>query len=153
MKIIHFVCVGNVYRSRLAEAYFNSLEIPQTKAISSGIHAQNNAAGPICWYSERIILNNALVNFMSPHWQPTTLELLEKSDLNIFMDQKIYDFARSVLGYFGNNHTIWSIPDFECHYHLDPKESEKEDITLLEKSELTFLLLKEDVNKLVQELT
>lgn len=152
MKKIHFICVGNVYRSRLAEAYFNFCEVAGIKAISSGIHAQNDSAGPICWYSERIILNNALVSFMSAHWKQTTRYLLETSDLNIFMDQSVFDVARNSLGYFGTNYRVWDIPDFECKSHKDPKDAEAYDIKLMEKSEATYILIKQNIKDLIEEL-
>lgn len=45
IKTIHFVCRGNNFRSRLAEAYLNSKKLPGIKVISSGIEAEKMIAG------------------------------------------------------------------------------------------------------------
>jgi len=44
---IHFVCTGNVYRSRLAEVYCASMSISGIRVISSGIAAGLDDDAPI----------------------------------------------------------------------------------------------------------
>lgn len=41
---IHFVCRGNAFRSIIAEAYLNSLQIPGVTVMSSGTVASQNKA-------------------------------------------------------------------------------------------------------------
>jgi len=109
---IHFVCSGNTFRSRLAEAYFNSKNIPSLEMSSSGIAAGRNLNGPIAWYAMRIIKNNGLVNFMSNYWQQTTKELIEGKNLVIFMKKSHYDFCRDFL-IPDQKYLIWNIEDIE----------------------------------------
>ncbi|MEM2943724.1 MAG: arsenate reductase ArsC [Methanomassiliicoccales archaeon] len=42
MKMVLFVCVGNSFRSQVAEAYFNTYAPPGWKAISAGIMPEEN---------------------------------------------------------------------------------------------------------------
>ena len=109
--IIHFICRGNTYRSRLAEAYLNSKQSTTLKSISSGIVASKNGNGPISWYAQRIIENEKLVPFESPGWQQTTKEIIERADFTIFMQQDSCDYCRERLGFTQNNYEIWDIKD------------------------------------------
>lgn len=108
---IHFICRGNTYRSRLAESYLKSKNIPSINVVSSGVEAQLNESGPITWYAQRIIQKNKLQLFEKPMWQQTTKELLETSDLNIFMHKDIYDFSVENLGFNKDKFEVWDIPD------------------------------------------
>jgi len=83
---IHFVCSGNSYRSRLAEAYLKfKLVSKEIEVSSSGIRAEGYKFdnGPICWYAMRLMKRNALIEFMSWQQQQTTKELLSGVDLLI----------------------------------------------------------------------
>jgi protein-tyrosine-phosphatase len=40
---VHFVCTGNLYRSRMAEAYLRSKAIPGLEVTSSGVLAEMQA--------------------------------------------------------------------------------------------------------------
>ncbi|MCL5435256.1 MAG: hypothetical protein M1405_02600 [Patescibacteria group bacterium] len=137
--IIHFVCRGNTYRSRLAETYLNSKQFPNIKAISSGIEAENNISGPITWYAQRIIQKEHLVSFEKPTWQKTTKDLFEEGDYTIFMQKEIYDFCKN-LGFSSKNFEVWNI------YDLSPEMPETEKI---EKSDETFAEIKRRVDKLL----
>jgi protein-tyrosine-phosphatase len=82
---VHFVCVGNSYRSRLAEAVLNALAISGMRATSSGTHASDNENGPISWYGARLLKNHGLIPFMSPSWTQTTPSMLAAAGLVVFM--------------------------------------------------------------------
>src|SRR6266404_9320379 len=100
---IHFICRGNTYRSRLAEVYLKSKNIPGLKVISSGIEAENNLSGPITWYAQRIIQKNHLTPFEKPTWDKTTKELLSQADFTVFMQKDIYDYCVNNLGFNNKN--------------------------------------------------
>ena len=111
---IHFVCTGNTFRSRLAEAYTASLvDLKDHHISSSGILAsyyrfQN---GPVNWYTMRLIANYHLIPHMSFDSTNTTSDLLKRADLIIFMKQEHFDYAKENLGFEGSNYQIWNIPD------------------------------------------
>jgi protein-tyrosine-phosphatase len=138
---IHFVCSGNTFRSRLAEAYLNSKKIASLDISSSGIEAERNLDGSITWYAMRIIKYNGLVSFMSDFWQQTTKELIEGNDLVIFMEKNHYDFCKSFLTP-DQKYEIWNIED------IDDPVIEKE-IESIKKSEEIFDKIKEEVDLLI----
>ena len=140
---VHFVCKGNTFRSRLAETYLNSKQLPNVKAISSGTEAEMNDCGPITWYSQKIIQQNHLVSFEKPTWDQTTKFLLEEGDLTIFMHQNIYDFCVEHFGFSGTNFQIWDIPDTAAHQ----EEAEK-----VEATEKIFEEIKQKIDELVSKL-
>jgi protein-tyrosine-phosphatase len=143
---IHFVCKGNTFRSRLAEAYLNSKQIPNLKVISSGIKADVNECGPITWYAQRLIQQDKLIPFEKPTWEQTTKVLLEEGDLTIFMHQNIYDFCIEHFDFNGKNFQIWEIPDIRVHLRTLAEEVEKMQVT-----ERIFEEIKEKVDELVKE--
>jgi protein-tyrosine-phosphatase len=113
---IHFVCTGNSYRSRLAEAYCRSI-IQGRKDItvsSSGIETEiyrlNN--GPICWYAMKLIKRQQLIPFMSWQEQQSTKDLLKNVDLLICMRQTHLDYCQNILGY-NRLFEVWDIPDLD----------------------------------------
>lgn len=125
MKRIHFVCTGNVYRSRIAESYLNSLEIAGIEVTSSGIEAKANCDGPITWYAMRVIKRRGLVKYMKGHWHQTNRETLLKQDYIIFMEKKHLIYAQIICGYSGKNYEVWEVPDM--NENLDTYgEGEKE---------------------------
>jgi protein-tyrosine-phosphatase len=83
---IHFVCTGNIYRSRLAEAYCNSLRVPGLEASSSGIGAGLNGVAPISPYAADALAKYGLGSCASANWQRTTAELVQASDVLVFLE-------------------------------------------------------------------
>jgi protein-tyrosine-phosphatase len=137
---LHFVCSGNSFRSRLAEAYLNSKKIPSLEVSSSGIQAKRNLNGPIAWYAMRIIKYNGLVSFMSNFWQQTTGEMIRESHTVIFMKKMHYDFCRDFITP-GQKYEIWDIED------VDNIEIEKESGNI-KQSEKIFAKIKEGADSL-----
>lgn len=143
--VIHFVCRGNTYRSRLAEIYLNSKQLSNIKAISSGIEAENNISGPISWYAQRIIQKEHLVPFEKPNWQETTKDLLEKGDFTVFMQKEIYDFCINNLGFKSDKYEIWDIHDLE--------KEVKEEIENIKATEKTYEEIKKKADELIAKST
>jgi len=48
--IIHFICRGNSFRSIIAEAYLNSLEIKDSRVLSNGTTAVPDKPGNLAYY-------------------------------------------------------------------------------------------------------
>lgn len=146
--IVQFVCRGNTFRSRMAEAYLNSKQIKNIKAISSGIDSYKNIDGPITWYAERIIRENGLVPFMSFKWVQASKNDLEKSDVVIFMNQDIFDFVKNELKASLKNYEVWKIPDI----YLPEKETIEEDVKNIKISEEIFTQIRHEVDGLIKRL-
>jgi protein-tyrosine-phosphatase len=142
---VHFICKGNTFRSRLAEAYLNSKQIPNLKIISSGIKADINECGPIAWYAQRIIQNNNLIPFEKPTWEQTTELLLEEGDLTIFMHQNIYDYCVEHFDFKDKTFQIWEVPDIRTHLLTLEQEVEK-----MEATEKIYAEIKLKVNLLLE---
>lgn len=139
---IHFVCRGNYYRSRLAEAYLKSKQISGIDVSSSGIQAEESYVldGPIAWYAMRLIKNNNLIPFMKAFPTQTTEELLLYADLTIFMTQHHYEYARDLFNFSGD-YEVWSIPDLD-QFH-DEDVSLDDDIARMHATEKTFEEIKQ----------
>jgi protein-tyrosine-phosphatase len=144
---VHFICKGNTFRSRLAETYLNSKQIPNLKAISSGIEAELNDCGPVTWYAQRLIQDGDLIPFEKPTWEQTTKLLLEEGDLTIFMHQNIYDFCVKHFDFNGKNFQIWEISDIRIHLLTFEEEVEKMQVT-----EKIFTEIKQRIDKLIKNL-
>jgi protein-tyrosine-phosphatase len=143
-KVVHFVCTGNIYRSRMAEAYFNHLKVPGLTATSSGIYADSPDSGPISWYSLRIIYNNWFVDGMSRDHKTTTVEMLKQSDFVVFMEDMHLKHCKEVLGYTPEFYQVWNISDlFPSHLS---------DADIIKISEDTFAKIKINVDKLIKQL-
>lgn len=143
-KLIHFVCKGNTYRSRLAEAYFNSVDTPNLECISSGVEAHAIEDPPIEWYSMKIIQNNNLVLGMSRDSKKTSKEMIENADFTVFMEKEIYEFCKNMLGFNSDLYQIWNIED------LHTRDKSVEEIITI--SESAFKNISEKVDSLVKDL-
>jgi protein-tyrosine phosphatase len=141
---IHIVCTGNSFRSRMAEAYLKSKDIPGLEVSSSGIKAADNENGPISWFAMRQIKNHALIPFMSRDWRQTTRENIAESDLVILMEQTHYNFCQSLLSP-DQKYQIWGVQDIaDC--------SEAQDLDNLLISDRIFELIQKQVDSLVASL-
>jgi len=149
---IHFVCTGNIYRSRLAEAYLRSKQIPNLLVSSSGTRSSIQLKGPITWYAQRILQRNMLTTFMSYSWKDTEYQVLRDSDYVIFMSKENYEFCKSKNYPMGNKHLVWELPDFD-EISLSGKSLDKKvEIKIIGDSEETFINIKKKVDQLVQDL-
>ena len=151
--IIHFICRGNSYRSRLAEAYLNSKNSSGLKSISSGIIASRNESGPISWYAQRIIENEKLVPFESLGWQQTNKEILKQGDFTIFMQQEPYDYCKKKLDFTQKDYEIWDIKDMYEFMSPSIGEQPMTEKDKLKASEETFRIIKRKIDDLINRLS
>lgn len=147
---IHFVCSGNVFRSRLAEAYLRSKELAGITASSSGTRAGKHPNGPVSWITALLLKIDQLVPFMTESWQQSTTELFEAADLIVFMLPEHYKWAQDVAGYDGDNYEIWGIEDFttEC----SSRKFNLCHVIEVERAEGIFSKIKSKVDELVTRL-
>lgn len=116
---IHFVCTGNIFRSRLAESYLLAKNLPNVSVSSSGTKANKQTKGPISWYTLRLLFRNNLLPYMKISWTQTTKQILQSQDYIICIGQGNYDFCKSLMP--NHQHMIsWDIPDFDDK-HLNNK--------------------------------
>jgi protein-tyrosine-phosphatase len=145
---VHFVCTGNSYRSRLAEAYCNSRQIPGITASSSGTMAQRNLNGPITWYAARIIQRERLVRFMSLSWTQTTEDLLNSADLVVFMAEDHEEFCRQQFE-LRTAARVWDVPDVDAFQVPGSAGSREREENVVRITEETFETIKRLVDQLI----
>lgn len=118
MKSIHFVCRGNVYRSRLAEAYAKSILQNKTSAqiSSSGIEAENALNGDIDPETTRLLSEEMIQSYLTPTWHQITQKDIDDNDIIIFMSKSLYAQASKLLTLPKNKVQVWSIPDVDGIY-------------------------------------
>ncbi|OGH41922.1 MAG: hypothetical protein A3H79_03870 [Candidatus Levybacteria bacterium RIFCSPLOWO2_02_FULL_36_8b] len=147
--IIHFICKGNGYRSRLAEAYLSSKRIKNLKVISSGVLALKSDNGFISWYAQRIIQYEDLINYSKPSWQQTTSILLNKADINIFMDKKNYEYAKNNLSYGAGNYEVWNIPDIDDFGFIVKRETLEKEQEKIKITEETYQIIRRKIDEFI----
>ena len=111
LMTIHFICTGNIYRSRLAEAYCSSKGLPGLQVLSSGIGTALNAGLTIAPYAAHVFSKYGLEHFAAPSWQQTTAVLIHASDLLVFMEREHYRFCERWIDPSRHKFEIWDIPD------------------------------------------
>ncbi len=150
---VHFVCTGNYYRSRLAEAYLRSKKLPNIRVSSSGIQAKEfyYKNGPISWYAARLIKRHNLIPHTKRDSTQTTSKRLNEADIVVFMTEKQYMYAKIKFNYGKNSFEIWNIGDIDdADFFGTERDS---DLMRIEHSEKTFEKIKENVAKLAKRLT
>lgn len=94
--VIQFICRGNAFRSIIAEAYLKSLRIPNLTVVSSGTVASAYKAANLANFPKTLAMlerhgvrEYAKTNFADD----TRQDLLDKSDVIVFMNTIAYDEA------------------------------------------------------------
>lgn len=144
---IHFVCTGNTFRSRLAEAYLKSKKIENLEVSSSGTEASRNLNGPICNYTIDILRKNNIAQCASKYWTMTTKNILEQQDLIVFIRKIHYDHCVNKLHASVNNYILWDIPDLSDVKIENLSEFGKTDKEITEN---IYIKIKEEVDKLIE---
>jgi protein-tyrosine-phosphatase len=108
---IHFICTGNVYRSRLAEAYCASRCATGIQAFSSGIGAGLNGDAPISPYAADVLAKRGLDSYAAARWQRTTATLVQASDVLVFMESEHRRFCENWIEPTRQRVEVWEIED------------------------------------------
>lgn len=140
---VHFVCTGNTYRSRLAEAYLNSKKLKNVKAFSSGTEASGNSSGPIGWIAARLLFKNKLIDFMSDKWQQTNSVLLKSADYTVFFEDSNLEKSKKNFDFASRDFEVWQLEDLT---------GDTTDIEKMSQAEETFKKIKLNVDRLVDQL-
>lgn len=123
MKRVHFICRGNVFRSRMAEAYFRSKGYD---AISSGTaaiaHAEHNRL--LEPRIQRLLERKGLGAYTRPHWVQLTQGRIDEGDIAVYMNQAVRDEAATLIT-LPRDERIWDIIDLD---EVDPVPATDEEL-------------------------
>lgn len=139
---IHFICTGNIYRSRLAEAYCASKRIPDLRVFSSGIAAGRDGNALISPYAAEALAGCDLSGYAAERWQRTTASLVRGSDVLVFMESEHHRFCESWIEPGRQRIEVWEIED------VGPIDATK----IPAKVERTFHLIRQRVDSLLKDL-
>ena len=126
--IIHFICRGNAFRSIIAEAYLNSLEIKGWKVLSSGSSAASDKARNLPYYGMTLDLleNHRIRGFAKVGYgDQLTQSRLDEADIAVCMNQRVYDECLRCVT-FSVSPRIWSVADIGEPGRISNSESERE---------------------------
>jgi protein-tyrosine-phosphatase/8-oxo-dGTP pyrophosphatase MutT (NUDIX family) len=115
-KRVHFVCRGNIYRSRLAEAYAKSLKLPGYVFTSSGVETDTNPHTLLSPFARDVARTRRLTAWLSKHKVQTTSELLKNQDIIVLMSKDVFDAASTNLNFDASKATVWGIKDLDTHF-------------------------------------
>lgn len=140
---IHFVCTGNIYRSRLAEAYCASRVAPGIHVFSSGIAAGLNGDALISPYAADLLTQYGLNSYAATGWQRTTPALVQASDVLVFMESEHHHFCENWIDPGRQRFEVWGVED------VGPIEASK----IPEKAERTFGIIRHRTDSLLDALS
>jgi len=146
---IHFVCTGNTFRSRIAEAYLKSKLMPGIDVSSSGIEAKINLSGSITWYAKDILDKRGLLQFTKKSWDQTTKQQLEEQDLVVFMSQTSFEYCKNKLHFAPIAHLVWNIDDVGDALSVEELQSN----TIISKFvEANYIVITKKVDDLIEQI-
>ena len=149
---IHFVCTGNIYRSRLAEAYLRSRHAPNIEVSSSGIAIVPRTAPYISPIAAVLLDRDELAEYASLYPRQTSTEILSKTDLIIFMRDHHYWICTQNYNISTSHYEIWDIPDLDELSYNNPEVLGEYWLEVMRNASMTFEQIKIQVDQLITRL-
>jgi protein-tyrosine-phosphatase len=125
--IIHFICRGNAFRSIIAEAYLESLDLKDLSVLSSGTAATSYKAQNLA--NHRITLElleeHGIRGFAKADYgDQLTQSRVDKADIIVCMNQRVYDECLQCVT-FSASPRVWSVADIGEPGRISDVESER----------------------------
>lgn len=144
--MIHFVCLGNLYRSRMAEAILKSLHLSQYSVMSSGVIADQTAAALlISQCAHDVLEDEQLLSYTKRKKSQLTQARLDRADITIFMNREVYSECLRRGLKPPNRSYIWDINDIK-RTNYTPAQYRDE---ILPEAKRTFSYIKRHILDLV----
>ena len=126
--ITHFICRGNAFRSIIAEAYLNSLEIIGSAVLSSGTVAALEKAGNLAYHTMTLELleKHGIREFAKAGYgDQLSQSRLDEADITVCMNQRVYDECLRFVTFPAGPY-IWSVADVGEPGRISDVKSERE---------------------------
>ncbi|HSX06924.1 MAG TPA: hypothetical protein VLG92_04330 [Candidatus Saccharimonadia bacterium] len=150
--MIHFVCRGNTYRSRVAAAYTATLIDDRFRVSSSGIETYNSSIRTSELYAQAIAHAHNLTFGMDDPKTQTTDDLLSGADVIVFLNQDVYSDALTRYSFDTSKALAWDIADIELSVRTEILASKSEPAQV-QATAATFQQIKEHCDTLYAQLT
>ncbi len=126
--VIQFICRGNAFRSIIAEAYMNSLKLPNVTVLSGGtcasLHRESNAEN----FSKTLALlqKHNINHYAKDHYADDLNQgLLDKSDVVVCLNNIVYEEAISSFKLPDKTY-VWDVTDLGEEGRIATTEAERE---------------------------
>ncbi len=143
-----FICRGNAFRSRMAEAYLASLNLKGVHVVSSGTVALNHSKSNKNNFkiTQEVLDKHGLAKYTKPNWDQLTEERLNGADVTVCLNRTV---ANECIHLFKlpENTIVWNVPDFD---EVSPIPKTQEE--LFTYAENTFKLITLNADKLAQSI-
>jgi protein-tyrosine-phosphatase len=126
--IFHFVCRGNAFRSIIAEAYLNSLELNDLSVLSSGTAAALHKARNLANHrmTLQLLEEHGVRGFAKVGYgDQLTQSRLDKADITVCMNQRVYDECLRCVT-FPSGPRVWSVADIGEPGRISDIESKRQ---------------------------
>lgn len=141
---IHFVCRGNIYRSRLAEAYLKSFQNPKWVISSSGIDAEKQKTIHTSPWAEATAIQNGIAQWLTGTNTKTVQADLDDSDLIVFMSDDVYRDVQKTYTFNEDKSLVW---------HVKDRQNWPTTMPARQKRYGTFRQIKRNANTLIDDIT
>jgi protein-tyrosine-phosphatase len=124
--IVHFICRGNAFRSIIAEAYLNSLELKDLSVLSSGTAAALHKARNLTYHRltlELLAKHGIRGSAKAGYGDQLTRSRLDEAGIVICMNQRVYDECLPLVT-FSVRPLVWSVADIGEPGRISDTESE-----------------------------
>lgn len=134
--------MGNVHRSRLAEAYARSRMPQEWQVTSSGLRSATYPPTYLTPWARILGRQHEISQWFSPSTTQTSTTILNRNDIIVFMSKDVYEEAMQKYDVNRLKCLVWNIKD---------REDWGETLRLRDKRRRTFNVIKRHVDQLIRE--